>query len=165
MKFKTAKLSTIILIGIGLTGLRAQETVTASGGDATGSGGSASYTVGQVVYTTNTGTNGSVAQGVQQPYEYSTVTSTEEAAGINLNCITYPNPVNDNLTLRVDAATLQNLESLSYHLYDIDGKLLETRSVVNSSTDISMGTFVPGTYILTVTNNNNAIKTFKIIKN
>jgi hypothetical protein len=41
-----------------------------AGGEATGSGGSVSYSVGQVVYTTNTGINGSVAQGVQQPYEF-----------------------------------------------------------------------------------------------
>ena len=44
----------------------AQDAIPATGGDATGSGGSASYTVGQIGYTTNTGTNGSVAEGVQQ---------------------------------------------------------------------------------------------------
>ena len=52
--------------------LQAQEIPIASGAVATGIGGSSSYTVGQVVYTTNTGSNGSVAQGVQQPYEIST---------------------------------------------------------------------------------------------
>ncbi|MFT6166260.1 MAG: hypothetical protein ACJASF_000946 [Vicingaceae bacterium] len=38
-----------------------QESTIAAGGDATGAGGSSSYTAGQVVYTTATGTNGSVA--------------------------------------------------------------------------------------------------------
>jgi hypothetical protein len=44
--------------------IRAQNAIPASGGNATGSGGSVSYTFGQVVYTTKSGTGGSVAQGV-----------------------------------------------------------------------------------------------------
>lgn len=69
MRNKKLKLSALLLLGLGLTGLQAQESVNATGGNASGSGGSASYSVGQVVYTTNTGTNGTVAQGVQQPFE------------------------------------------------------------------------------------------------
>ena len=42
------------------------QVLSASGGDATGSGGSVAYSVGQIVYTTSTGTTGSVAQGVEQ---------------------------------------------------------------------------------------------------
>ncbi len=49
----------IALLAAGLlwAGLaQAQESVNATGGDATGSGGTVAYSVGQVVYTTNTGT-------------------------------------------------------------------------------------------------------------
>ena len=84
MRHKKFTLSAVLLLGLGLTGLQAQTSVNATGGDASGSGGSVSYSVGQVVYTTNTGTSGSVAQGVQQPYEISVVTAIEEAKGINL---------------------------------------------------------------------------------
>ena len=83
MRHKKLKLSAVLLLGLGLTGLQAQESVNATGGNASGSGGSASYSVGQVVYTNNTGTSGSVAQGVQQPFEISVVTGIEEAKGIN----------------------------------------------------------------------------------
>jgi hypothetical protein len=48
-------------------GINAQETITTSGGNASGSGGSVSFTVGQVAYTTNTSSAGTVSQGVQQP--------------------------------------------------------------------------------------------------
>ena len=48
--------------------LQAQEGFSASGGKAQGTAGSSSYTVGQTVYGTYTGSNGSVAQGVQQAY-------------------------------------------------------------------------------------------------
>ena len=60
---KTIASVAFLLLGIG--GLYAQETVPATGGDATGSGGSASYSVGQMVYTTNTG-SGTVTQGVNK---------------------------------------------------------------------------------------------------
>lgn len=46
MKHKTFIISTIFLLGIGLTGLQAQEAIPATGGNASGSGGSVSYSVG-----------------------------------------------------------------------------------------------------------------------
>lgn len=51
--------------------LQGQSTIPATGGNATGSGGSVSYTAGQATYQTSEGTTGTVAQGVQQPYEIS----------------------------------------------------------------------------------------------
>jgi hypothetical protein len=65
----------------------AQDTTPASGGNATGTGGSVSYTIGQIVYTTNSGTNGSLSQGVQQPYEISLVTGIEEPSDISIQNI------------------------------------------------------------------------------
>ena len=98
---KRLQLSAILLFGIGLTGLQAQTSGNATGGNASGSGGSVSYSVGQVVYTTNIGTNGSVAQGVQQPYEISVVTAIEQTKTINLLVTAYPNPATDYLTLNI----------------------------------------------------------------
>jgi hypothetical protein len=84
MKYKKLILSALLLSGLGLTGLQAQEVIPAVGGNASGSGGSVSYSVGQVAYQTHTGTNGSVVEGVQQPYEISVLTAIEEAKNINL---------------------------------------------------------------------------------
>ncbi|MFT7299415.1 MAG: hypothetical protein ACI9WO_002239, partial [Sphingobacteriales bacterium] len=47
MKYRKAKASLAFLL-LGIGGLHAQETVPATGGEATGNGGSSSYTVGQV---------------------------------------------------------------------------------------------------------------------
>ncbi|MCF8297889.1 MAG: hypothetical protein K9J13_10125 [Saprospiraceae bacterium] len=85
--------------------IQAQEVIPATGGNATGSGGSVSYTIGQIVYSTNSGTTGSVAEGVQQPYEISEATAIEEAKDISLNCTAFPNPTKDFLTLKIDAST------------------------------------------------------------
>lgn len=51
MRHKKLKLSAILLLGLGLTGLHAQESVNGSDGNASGIGGSASHSDGQVVYT------------------------------------------------------------------------------------------------------------------
>ncbi len=166
MKNRQLKLSTILLLGLGLTTLQAQESVNATGGDASGSGGSVSYTVGQVVYTTNTGTTGSVASGVQQTYEISTVNGLENAKDISLMVTAYPNPVANNLTLRVEN---DELSSLSFQLYDMNGKLLEDRKITGIQTSIAMGNLVPATYFLKVVQTKHAspqqvIKSFKIIK-
>ncbi len=56
MKHK-ATMTSIAFLLLGLGGLHAQETVSTTGGDATGTGSTTSYTIGQVVYTTNTGNN------------------------------------------------------------------------------------------------------------
>jgi len=164
VRHKKVKLCAILLFGLGLTGLHAQEAIPASGGNASGSGGSSSYSVGQMVYTTNTGTNGSVAQGVQQPFEISVVTGIDEAKDITLQCMAFPNPTIDNLNLKVDASTTLSIQSLSYQLFDVSGKLLETKKVEGSETSIAMGSLVPATYFLKVIQNNKEIKTFKIIK-
>ena len=154
-------ITSVAFLLLGLGGLHAQETVPATGGDATGSGGSSSYTVGQVVYTTNTGTNGSVAQGVQQPYEISTSVGVELKV-IKLELVAYPNPTANVLDLCIGN---YNNEKLTYQLYNMQGKLLDSKQIVNNSTTIGMQGLQTSTYLLNVLDNNSLIKTFRIIKN
>jgi len=161
MQLKRLKFCAILLFGFGLTGLQAQESVNTTGGNASGSGGSASYSVGQVAYQTHTGTNGSVAQGVQQAYEIKDVTAIEEAKGINLSISAYPNPANDYLTLSITEFELSNL---SYQLYDINGKLLQHEKITGNPTSIVMSNLIPATYFVKVIQGNREVKTFQIIK-
>jgi len=158
MKHKKTMTSVAFLL-LGLGGLHAQESPTAAGGEATGSGGTASYSIGQVVYTTNTGTNGSVAQGVQQPFEISTTVGINETS-IHLEMSVYPNPTTDYLTLKVE-----DNSNLSYQLYDLQGKVIENKKVNANSTIITMEALPKATYFLRVTDNKNTVKTFKVIKN
>jgi len=166
MKYKKLKLSVILLLGLGLTGLQAQTSINATGGNASGSGSSVSYSVGQVVYTTNTGTTGSVAQGVQQPFEILVVTGLEEAKGINLSVSAYPNPTTDYLTLEVPDF---QLFPFTFHLYDMTGKLLQNEKITGNQT-IVMSNLVPANYFVKIVKTSRdlsqqEIKTFKIIKN
>jgi hypothetical protein len=165
MTRKKLKLSVLFLFGLGLTGLQAQnihEAIPTSGGNASGSGGTVSYSVGQIVYTNNTGTNGSVSQGVQQPYEISIITSVEEANDISLTISAFPNPTTDYLTLSI--VNFDN-KNLSFHLYDITGKMIQESKINVSETKITVTDLPPSTYFLKVTDNQKEVKTFKIVKN
>ena len=151
--------------------LHGQQAVSTAGGNASGSGGTVSYTVGQAAYTTITNSNGSVAQGVQQPYEIFVLTGIEEARGVNLEWSAYPNPARDylKLSLKNPGDSGLNLENLSYQLYNMQGKLLLNNKLDGGESTISMQNFSSGTYILKVTEKHGSksqreLKTFKIIK-
>ena len=138
-----------------------QQTIDASGQNATGTGGSVSYSVGQIVYTTNSGTNGTVAQGVQQPYEISVVLGIEHPE-INLLMTVSPNPTTHSVTLKVANYEFQ---TLSYQLYDITGKQFLIGQTSTNETEILLNYLPSSTYFLKITNQNTIIKTFKILKN
>ena len=161
MRHKRVELCALFLIGLSLTGIQAQQAIPATGGNGSGSGGSVSYTVGQVVYSTNSGTNGSEAQGVQQPFEISIVTAVEEAKDILLEFVVYPNPAFDFVMLKTGDYKVDNL---SYYLFDIGGNFLENKKIVDSETNISLQSRLPSTYFLKVTDKNKVLKIFKIIK-
>jgi hypothetical protein len=160
MKHKKTITSVAFLL-LGLGGLHAQESPTASGGDATGSGGTVAYSVGQVVYTTNTDVSGTVSQGVQQAYEIFTLGIKETELNISLSV--YPNPTADNLTLQI---LDYNNEKLLYQLFDMQGKLLNNGQVTANKTQINTASLPSATYFINVVNQENKkVQSFKIIKN
>jgi hypothetical protein len=151
----------VLPLVIGLTA-NAQQSTNTTGGNATGAGGTVSYSVGQINYTTNTGTSGSACQGVQQPFEIFAITNVDEAKDLNINLSAFPNPTFDNLTIKIESA---NTKNLSYLLLDINGKLLASQKLDGAETKIAMNNYAAATYFIKITENNNILKTFKIIKN
>lgn len=143
----------------------AQESVNAAGGNASSSRGSVCYSVGQFVYITHTGTNGSVAEGIQQPYEISLVKGSDEDKNINLSLSAYPNPTTDYLQLIVNASDKLSIQSLSYQLYNIKGKLMQSGKLTGTETQINMSSYGSSIYFVRVIQNNKEVKLFKIIKN
>ena len=140
--------------------IQAQETIPASGGNATGSGGTSSYSVGQLAYHTDTGSGGSSSQGVQQSFEIFTL-SNSELKTVTLKASMYPNPTTDYVIL---ALADSKLTGLSYAMYNIQGKIVTKGTVSQKNTEIGMQGLASGTYILKVNQANNELKTFKIIK-
>ena len=147
-------------MGIVIPEIHAQEAIPASGGDAVSNGVSVSFSIGQVGYSSINGTNGTITQGVQQAYEIYVTTGIEET-GINLSVLAYPNPVTNFLNLKIENV---ELSTWNFQLFDMQGKLLQNQKVTDNETQIDMSNYAPSTYFVRITNQNQLIKEFKIIK-
>jgi len=154
-----------LLIFLGCCGfwitLYGQETITVTGGTATGSGGSVTFTSGQVTYLTLSGTTWTVSQGVQQPYEISVPTAIENTGYINLVCTVFPNPTIGSLKLVVESSDYENLR---FRLFNINGVLLRDNKVEAGETEIFLDGLSSSVYFLKVMNRNKELKVFKIVK-
>ena len=140
--------------------LFAQETLSSTGGDASGTGGSSSYTVGLVFYSYNSSSVGSVSQGVQQVFEIQTL-SNPALLTVQLTAVTYPNPTTDYVVLKIIDTAFENIQ---YTLFDLKGKTIVSKKVTTSTTEITMKNFSIGMYLLKLTKKNQTLKNFKIIK-
>ena len=152
----------LLLCSYNLHFVTGQETIPATCGTATGTGGSVTFTIGQVTYNTYTGTSGSVAQGVQQPYEISVVTAIENTEYITLECIVYPNPTEGIIRLIIKSFDDDNMR---FRLFDMNGVLLQDNKIEDKETKISMENLSAAVYVLKVIKDRIEVKTFKIVKN
>ena len=144
-----------------ISGLKAQQAIISSGGSVKSSNGSLSYTIGSFAYQTYSNANGSITEGVQQPFEISTVLGID-LEEVKLQLKAFPNPTIENLTLSVGDYINENL---SYKLYDIQGKFIQQEDFETNKTVISMLNLPAGAYLLSVYDKNRLMKIFKIIKN
>lgn len=159
--FKKLKSSVLVMMGLVISPLVAQESVNTSGGNASGSGGSISWSIGQVVYQSYSNAEISIIEGVQQPFEFS-----GEILGVPdirlLDVKVYPNPTSDILTFNFGD---YDTSEVKYALYDITGKLIFNWKTLQNNNSISLKELVMGVYFLKLFRNNKTAKLFKIIKN
>ena len=161
MKIKFTLYKLLLLFTFLFSEVKAQQSVNTSGSDAVGIGGSVAFSIGLVAYTTNFGSNGSIAQGVQHAYEIYAVGITEEKFDIFLNA--FPNPTPGILTIQISDYNNQNL---SYQLLDMQGKILNSAKIVAQQSQIDMNLLPNASYFINIINQENkVIKTFEIIKN
>jgi len=154
----------LLLIGTGTT--KAQQVVSTSGNHAENGSDQLSWTVGETVIETYSSVNNILTQGMHQ--SKLTVTAIEEIIGSGYEIFAFPNPATVCIYLKL-VSLMPGQESLilkdfSFKLYDLNGKLLMYKHIENPETVIRMDNFTPSTYFLKLTENNNEIKTFKIIK-
>lgn len=158
---KKTHLLLMLILCIGFNNIQAQQSAMTSGGNATGSGGSASYSIGQIDYIMATGSTGSVSQGMQQPFEISTL-SGNEFTQISLQMMVYPNPTTSYVNLIIENYDFQDL---NFQLFDLAGKQILNQKITSSETKIDLDNLSKNVYLLQVMNQIGTIKTFKIIKN
>jgi len=135
-----------------------QENTVTSGGSVSNTTGSVSYTIGQVFYSSAEGENGSINQGVQQPYTAEIIT------GIELREVTlqlFPNPTSELAILKVEP---ELIGLLSFSMYDESGRLILSSPMNNLENPIQLIGNSSGIYFLNVMDSSQVIKSFRIIK-
>jgi hypothetical protein len=137
----------------------AQQGNVLSGGNAVGNAGSVTFSIGQVAYINSGNANGSVTQGVQQPFEISVV-GVNEFPDINLSMNVYPNPSASILNLSIENIDVQ---SLSFQLFDVQGKEILNRKITQELSTIEVTNFANGNYFLKISEAKTVLKTFQVI--
>lgn len=150
----------LVLFVIPLSLLKAQSTVLATGMDVSGGNGSVSYSVGQIAYLYKGAAN-EILEGVQQPYEITTLTTREAATSALKDILLYPNPFKDYLYLDF---TTNNFKGTEYQLFNAEGKLIRKGVVSQSKSELNFSDIPSAMYIIRINQNGENIKTFKIIK-
>lgn len=142
----------------------AQSAIVPVGGDAQSNNGSVSYTVGQIAVQTSENSNGdvTVGEGVQQPYEIMTV-GVDEYPQIVLNAVVYPNPTENLIQLQLNGVEIPT-DGFRANLYDGNGKLMQTSSVVEEISSFQIGQYATGNYFLELRDGRRVLKTFKVIR-
>ncbi len=151
---------TLLITNLIAFGSFAQQALTTSGGTVSGSGGNLSYTIGQIDYTAVNNSEGSLLQGVQQPYEIFTLSTTENFS--NLSVSVYPNPTSDLLMISIEESKITDLE---YTVIDQQGKSIKSNKISSSNTIIYFEEMANGIYYIVITSQEKSVHTIKIIKN
>jgi len=135
----------------------AQQATVASGGNAAGTGGSFSYSIGQVCNSSDIG--GTIHEGVQQPYEFYTVSVEESLVGLELNL--YPNPTLHELSIEIS-----NFKSdLTATIYNSGGLLMQSVKLTSTRTSVSVDNWPASTYYIHIGDASGNSSKYKLIKN
>lgn len=114
------------------------------------------WTIGEIA--TETFANGeTVTQGFQQGL-YSVTTALPKAS-FDLALKIYPNPTTDWAILETTA-----MKPLRFTMTDLHGKLLTSKMTQGAQTKLDVGNLTPGTYFISVFDEQRHVQTFKLQK-
>jgi len=152
----------LMFVGLFTTLLgNAQQNTLATGGNVSNAQGSVSYSIGQIDYTSTSNANGTISQGLQQAYEIYPLSVDELFSSLEINL--FPNPATNFIHLTF--GDISQTELLNYQLTDARGRLIQSASIQERDTEISVQELEPASYFLTVLVSNKPAKTFTLIKN
>lgn len=157
---KNKKLFCFLILILFIIPLQAQESIHASGGNASGNDGNSSYSVGQVTYTVVESSSGIENLGIQLPFEIVAL-GNDAYPDITLQMFVYPNPVDSFIVLKIDNYKTQPMH---YILSDINGRELSSQTISESESQIDMNYLPSAIYFLQVMDADKILKSFKILK-
>ncbi len=117
------------------------------------------WSVGECVTATHSAGNLVITQGFHQnPYEI----TTEIDLFPKIKMTVYPNPISNLISLKVESS---KVESLRYTITDLSGKVLQTSEIKSDLEQINFSSYAVGTYLISISQNKQFLKSFQIIKN
>ena len=163
MKNALILFSFLIFVSLFQFNLMAQSSFVTAGCNSSSSGGNLCFSIGQLVYTSFTGSNGKVIQGVQQPYEQPSSGSKNESI-YNPEIFVFPNPVHNEIF--IDRSIYQESQLIS-NIYDLTGKMVQSNSLTTDIEKINISGLSQGIYFLQIIDNtdNKIIQSIQLIKN
>jgi hypothetical protein len=134
----------------------AQEVVSTQGESYSNASANIDFTIGEVIIATGTDGTNDITQGFHQT-NWNFVGLEDHAP--NYEAIIFPNPTEDVLNIRTST-----FENVTYTLYDAQGKLVMQNMLSAEQTPIQVSQLAPGSYSLTLNNETQNLKTFKLVK-
>jgi Secretion system C-terminal sorting domain len=152
-------LLTVVATGVAMSSL-SQSACLSAGGDASGAGGSISFSIGQVDYVAVNGANGSVFQGVQQPFELFDIIGVAEVGATSTMSV-FPNPATTSVQVMVNG----DLGNTYLDLYDAVGKLISTTRITSLQTNLDLQDMANGIYFMKLRKSSGEeLESIKLIK-
>jgi hypothetical protein len=134
----------------------AQEVVATQGGSYSNASANIDFTIGEVIVATGTDGTNDITQGFHQTnWNFLGV----EDFAPNYEATIFPNPTQDVLNIKTSS-----FENVTYTLYDAQGKLVMQNILSAEQTPIQVSQLAPGSYSLTLNNETQNLKTFKLVK-
>ncbi|MDG1148026.1 MAG: T9SS type A sorting domain-containing protein [Crocinitomicaceae bacterium] len=150
---KTAFLLFSLFATISVT---AQEVVSTQGESYSNASGSIDFTIGELIIDTGTDGTNDITQGFHQTnWNFLGV----EDHSPSYEATIFPNPTSEVLNIKTST-----FENVTYTLYDAQGKLVLQDILSAEQTPIQVGQLAPGSYSLSLNNQTQNLKTFKLIK-
>lgn len=151
------KKTTFVLLSLFATiSVTAQEVVSTQGDSYSNASGSIDFTIGELIIDTGTDGTNDITQGFHQTNW--TFLGVEDHSP-SYEATIFPNPTSELLNIRTST-----FENVTYTLYDAQGKLILQDKLSAEQTPIQVSQLAPGNYSITLTNETQNLKTFKLVK-
>lgn len=134
----------------------AQEVVATQGDSYSNAIANIDFTIGEVIIDTGTDGTNDLTQGFHQT-NWNFVGLEDHAP--NYEATIFPNPTSEVLNIKTST-----FENVTYTLYDAQGRLVMQDILSAEQTPIQVSQLAPGSYLLTLNNETQNLKTFQLIK-
>ena len=134
----------------------AQEVIATQGESYSNASAIIDFTIGEVIINTGTDGTNDLTQGFHQT-NWNFLGMEDYAP--NYQATIFPNPTEDVLNIKTST-----FENVTYTLYDAQGKLVMRNILSAEETPIQVNQLAPGSYSLTLNNETQNLKTFKLVK-